>query len=71
MVGETSNPAWIYRKYLQGWRRNGDLIAGMGLPASRINEDEIKAWGSFCDTLRGWSATSSSTMEETMRLLCA
>ena len=48
VVSETSNPAWIFRKYLQGWRRRGDLIAGMGLLAARINEDEIKAWGAFC-----------------------
>ena len=46
----TSNPAWIYRKYLQGWRgADGNLLAGVGLPDSRINDTEIQAWGAFCD----------------------
>ena len=45
----TSNPAWIYRAYLKGWREAGRLTAGMGLPDARIDEDAIKAWGAFCD----------------------
>ena len=48
---KTSNPAWIYRKYLMGWfTSQGRLIAGVGLSSARIDDDQIKAWGEFCDT---------------------
>ena len=46
----TSNPAWVMRKYWQGWRRPSDnrLMAGRGLAADRIDDESLKAWGSFC-----------------------
>ena len=48
---ETSNPAWIMRKFWQGWRRPSDsrLMAGMGLADTRIDDESLKAWGEFCD----------------------
>ena len=47
----TSNPAWIMRKFWKGWRRPSDnrLMAGKGLPDSRIDDESLKAWGQFCD----------------------
>ena len=47
---KTSNPAWILRKFWRGFRRSSDdkLIAGRGLSADRINDEELKAWGAFC-----------------------
>ena len=48
---ETSNPAWIMRKFWQGWRRPSDslLMAGKGLADARIDDESLKAWGAFCD----------------------
>ena len=45
----TSNPAWIYRQFLLGWRVGGKLQAGLGLTEPEIDDDSIKAWGAFCD----------------------
>ena len=45
----TSNPAWIYRQFLLGWRVGGKLVAGLGLTEADIDDDSIKAWGAFCD----------------------
>ena len=44
----TSNPAWLFRWYARGLRAGGRLVAGVGLPDSRIDEDSIKAWGAWC-----------------------
>ena len=46
---QTSNPAWIYLKYLRGWFRGNVLIAGMGLADERINLEEIFAFAAFCE----------------------
>ena len=47
----TSNPAWIMRKFWQGWRRpsDGRLMAGKGLPDARIDDESLKSLGEFCD----------------------
>ena len=48
---ETSNPAWILRKFWQGWRRPSDnrLLAGRGLTDDQIDDASLKAWGRFCE----------------------
>ena len=48
---QTSNPAWIYRAFLIGWRVNGRLVAGLGIDASEIDDDAIKVWGEFCNDM--------------------
>ncbi len=48
-VGATSNPAWIYRWYALGVRVAGRLVAGVGLPAARVDDELIKQWGAWCD----------------------
>ena len=50
---ETSNPAWILRKFWQGWTRPSDsrLMAGRGLASTRIDDEILKTWGAFCDDM--------------------
>ncbi len=49
----TSNPAWIFRWFALGIRDSaGRLIAGAGLPAARIDDASLQAWGAWCDTQR-------------------
>ena len=48
----TSNPAWLFRWYARGLRIAGRLVAGVGLPDTRIDEDSIKAWGAWCEGQR-------------------
>ena len=48
---QTSNPAWVYRAFLIGWRVNGKLVAGLGIDASEIDDDAIKVWGEFCNDM--------------------
>ena len=45
----TSNPASIMRRWLQGWRIGGRLVAGYGLDDSLINDDNLEDWHGFCD----------------------
>ena len=46
----TSNPAWHYRQFARGYYNDaGELMGGGGLALSQISDDEIKAWGAFCD----------------------
>ena len=45
----SSNPAWLFRWYARGVFEGTDLLAGVGLPASRIDDDGLKAWGAWCD----------------------
>ena len=46
---KTSNPGDILYKYLRGWHdSDGRLIAGMGLPSNRIDEESIKLFVTFC-----------------------
>ena len=53
VVGKTSNPAWILRKFWQGFRRPEDsrLMAGRGLSNTIIDDDSLKLWGAFCDAM--------------------
>ena len=46
----SSNPAWIFRWFALGVRIGGRLVAGAGLPESRIDDASIRAWGAWCDT---------------------
>ena len=46
------NPAWILRWYALGYRHNGQLLAGAGLPAARLDEAAIIAWGARCDAMQ-------------------
>ena len=55
----TSNPAWLFRWYARGLRLAerqvagrtlpGRLVAGVGLPDTRIDEESIIAWGQWCE----------------------
>ena len=45
----SSNPAWLFRWYARGLRIASRLVAGVGLPDARIDEDSIKAWGVWCE----------------------
>ena len=53
VIGPTSNPAWIMRKFWLGWRRPDDnkLMAGRGIPLAMIDGDNLKLWGAFCDAM--------------------
>ena len=45
----TSNPAWIFRWFARGIRNAaGRLLAGAGLPETRIDDASLKAWGAWC-----------------------
>ena len=44
----TSNPAWIFRWFAQGFYTSGLLDAGRGLTLARIDDSGIKAWGAWC-----------------------
>lgn len=45
----TSNPAWLFRWFALGVRVGGRLVAGAGLPESRIDDASIRAWGAWCE----------------------
>ena len=45
----SSNPAWLFRWYARGLRVRGRLVAGVGLPDTRIDEASIVAWGAWCE----------------------
>ncbi len=45
----SSNPAWLFRWYARGLHIDGRLVAGAGLPAARIDDETIEAWGAWCD----------------------
>ena len=51
-LGETSNPAYLMRKFWMGFYRdkNGvqQLMAGRGIPESEIDHDNLKLWAVFC-----------------------
>ena len=44
----SSNPAWLFRWYARGLHAGGRLVAGVGLPDTRIDEASIVAWGAWC-----------------------
>ncbi len=45
----TSNPAWIFRWYALGYWYRGELVAGVGLPRARLDEEAIIDWGAWCE----------------------
>ena len=52
VVGTTSNPAWIMRKFWLGWRRpDNKLMAGRGISLDMIDDENLKRWGTFCDAM--------------------
>ena len=58
--------------FARGWRRNGELIAGMGLTDPEINLDEIKGFAEHC-TLHGLECNviieDGRDIESTIRLI--
>lgn len=43
------NPALALLTYLIGWKINGKLVWGMGIPANRINLDNFRAYANVCE----------------------
>jgi hypothetical protein len=43
------NPALAMLAYLLGWRVNGKLMWGMGIPPSRINFDNFRLYANVCE----------------------
>ena len=71
---ETSNPGDILYKYLRGWYDSDSrLIAGMGLPTNRIDEESIKLFVTFCNN-NGLECNvvieDGRDHAETLRLIC-
>ena len=71
---ETSNPGDILYKYLRGWYDSDSrLIAGMGLPTNRIDEESIKLFVTFCND-NGLECNvvieDGRDHAETLRLIC-
>ena len=50
--GRSSNPAWLARWFALGIYHDGRLVAGMGLPPDRIDEELLIEWGAWCDEQR-------------------
>ena len=48
-AARSSNPAWIFRWFARGIYVGGELLAGAGLPAARIDDEAIQRWGAWCD----------------------
>ena len=69
----TSNPADIFRWFVKGVRADGRLIAGLGLPDSRIDETSIRAWRTWCDT-EGLKCdavlTGSQSIADVLNMIC-
>ena len=69
----SSNPADIFRWFVKGVRVGGRLIAGLGLPDSRIDETSIRAWRTWCDTegLKCDAAlTGSQSIADVLNMIC-
>ena len=69
----TSNPADIFRWFVKGVRVGGRLIAGLGLPDTRIDETSIRAWRTWCDTegLKCDAAlTGSQSIADVLNMIC-
>ncbi|MCY4548112.1 MAG: host specificity factor TipJ family phage tail protein [Defluviicoccus sp.] len=45
----SSNPAALFRWYARGIRVRNRLVAGVGLPAARIDEAALQAWYAWCE----------------------
>ena len=69
----SSNPADIFRWFVKGVRVGGRLIAGLGLPDSRIDETSIRAWRTWCDT-EGLKCdavlTGSQSIADVLNMIC-
>ncbi len=71
--GRSSNPAWLARWFALGLYHDGRLVAGMGLPAERIDEDVLVAWGAWCDLNRlqcNFDLHGPATRREVMEIIC-
>ena len=69
----SSNPADIFRWFVKGVRAGGRLIAGLGLPDTRIDETSIRAWRTWCDTegLKCDAAlTGSQSIADVLNMIC-
>ena len=62
----SSNPAWLFRWYARGVRIAGRLVAGVGLPDARIDEESIKSPGAHGARRRRSAAITSSTARSPM-----
>lgn len=58
------NPALCLLTYLIGWRVNGKLMWGMGVPISRINLDNFRVYANVCEE-RVQTADGSTTQRYT------
>ena len=69
----TSNPADIFRWFVKGVRAEGRLLAGLGLPDSRIDETSIRAWRTWCDG-QGLKCdavlTGSQSIADVLNMIC-
>ena len=69
----TSNPADIFRWFVKGVRADGRLLAGLGLPDSRIDEASIRAWRTWCDG-QGLKCdavlTGSQSIADVLNMIC-
>ena len=69
----TSNPADIFRWFVKGVRADGRLLAGVGLPDSRIDETSIRAWRTWCAG-QGLKCdavlTGSQSIAEVLNMIC-
>ena len=69
----TSNPADIFRWFVKGVRADGRLLAGLGLPDSRIDETSIRAWRTWCDG-QGLKCdavlTGSQSIADVLNMIC-
>ena len=69
----TSNPADIFRWFVKGVRADGRLIAGLGLPDSRIDEASIRAWRTWCEG-QGLKCdavlTGSQSIADVLNMIC-
>ena len=69
----TSNPADLFRWFVKGVRADGRLLAGVGLPDSRIDETSIRAWRVWCDG-QGLKCdavlTGSQSIAEVLSMIC-
>ena len=69
----SSNPADIFRWFVKGVRADGRLIAGVGLPDTRIDETSIRAWRTWCDT-EGLKCdavlTGSQSIADVINMIC-
>ena len=69
----TSNPADIFRWFVKGVWADGRLIAGVGLPDTRIDETSIRAWRTWCDG-QGLKCdavlTGSQSIADVLNMIC-